>query len=101
MKQFNQFNIKPSAKGFEGDKIKMAKILNREIVVHDFRLEASKIFTEKGTRKCLHLQISINEVKYIIFTSSGGLIEAILQVPVTEFPFITTIVEENDRFIFT
>ena len=101
MKQFSEFNIKPSAKGFEGEKIKMAKVLNREIVVHDFRLEPSKVFAEKGTGKCLHLQISINEVKYVIFTSSGGLIEAILQVPVTDFPFITTIIEENDRFIFT
>ena len=101
MKQFSEFNIKPSAKGFEGDKIKMAKILNREIVVHDFRLEASKVFTEKGTCKCLYLQISITNVKHVIFTSSGGLIEAILQVPVTDFPFTTTIIEENDRFIFT
>jgi hypothetical protein len=70
-------------------------------VVHDFRLEPSKVFAEKGTGKCLHLQISINEVKYVICTSSGGVIEAILQVPVTDFPFITTIIEENDRFIFT
>lgn len=101
MKQFSQFNIKPTAKGFEGDKIKMAKVLNREIVVHDFRLEASKIFAEKGTGKCLQLQISLGDSKHVIFTSSGGLIEAILQVPVTEFPFTTTIIEENDRFIFT
>jgi hypothetical protein len=49
----------------------------------------------------INFQISVNKVKHVIFTSSGGLIEAILQVPVTDFPFTTTIIEENDRFIFT
>ena len=101
MNRFSQFNIETSGKGFEGDKIKMSKILNREIVVHDFKIEDSKVFRDKGSGKCLHLQISVNNQKHIVFTSSSGLIEAITQVPPTGFPFSTIIVEENDRYLFT
>jgi hypothetical protein len=101
MKKFSQFNIKPCAKGFEGEKIKMAKIMNREIVIHAFKITDSIHFKDKGTGKCLHLQISFNNQMHIIFTSSGGLIETILQVPINDFPFSTTIIEENDRYKFT
>lgn len=103
MNRFSQFDIKPTSKGFEGDKIKMDRILNREIIVHDFKIEDSKVkaFQEKGSGKCLHLQISFNNEMHIVFTSSGGLIETIQQVPAGAFPFTTTIVRENDRFKFT
>ncbi len=101
MNSFSQFNIKTTTKGFEGDKIKMSRILNREIVVHHFKLEDSKVFKEKGSGKCLYLQISFNNSKHIVFTSSSGLIETILQVPEKGFPFTTTIVEDNDRYMFT
>lgn len=101
MNSFKQFNIKTPAKGFEGDKIKMAKILNREIVIHDFKVEPSKCFKEKGSGKCLQIQLSVNNTKHVVFTSSSGLIEAIQHVPKDGFPFTTTIIEENDRFMFT
>jgi hypothetical protein len=101
MNSFSQFNIKTTTKGFEGDKIKIAKILNREIIIHDFKIDDSKCFKDRGTGKCLQLQISINNEKHIVFTSSSGLIDAIHQVPKDSFPFTTTIIEENDRFIFT
>jgi hypothetical protein len=101
MNSFSQFNVKPVSKGFEGDKIRMSKILNREIVVHDFKLENSKVFADSGTGKCLYLQISYNKEKHIVFTSSRGLIEVILQIPSTGFPFTATIVQEGERFLFT
>lgn len=101
MKSFSQFNIQTTSKGFDGDKIKMSKILNREIIVHHFKIEDSKVFKEKGSGKCLHLQISFKNEKHIVFTSSSGLIEMIQKVPENGFPFSTTIVEENDRFKFT
>jgi Tat protein secretion system quality control protein TatD with DNase activity len=103
MNKFNQFDIKVKTKGFEGDKIKMSKILNREIVVHAFKIEDSKVkaFQEKGSGKCLHMQISINDEMHIVFTSSHGLMEAIQQIPDEGFPFTTTIIQENERFRFT
>ncbi len=101
MKNFSQFNIQSPARGFEGDKIKMSRILNREIVVHAFNLGDSKVFKEKGSGKCLQMQISFNNEKYIIFTGASGLIEVIQQIPDNGFPFTTTIIQENDRFIFS
>ena len=97
MKKFSQLNIKISDRGFIGDKIKMQKLLNREITVHHYVISDSKVF--KG--KCLKMQITLSETKHILFTGANGLIEAIIQVPDSSFPFITTIVEENGRFIFT
>ena len=90
-------------KGFEGDKIKMEKILNREIVVHAYKLEESKVkvYRDRGSDKCLYLQISFNNEMYVIFTSSSCLIEAIRQIPADKFPFITIIIKENQRLRFT
>ncbi|MEI7829342.1 MAG: hypothetical protein WCI31_06215 [Prolixibacteraceae bacterium] len=101
MNTFSQFSIQAPSKGFEGDKIKMSRILNREIVVHDFKIEDSKVFKEKGSGKCLQLQIFFSNEKHIIFTGASGLIEVIQQIPQNGFPFTTTIIQENDRYIFT
>ena len=101
MNSFDQFNIKITKKGFEGDKIKMSKILNREITVHDYKIEDSKVFKDRGSGKCLHLQISFNNEKHIVFTGASGLIEMIEQVPKDKFPFTTTIIQDNERFKFT
>lgn len=52
IKQFKDFGITSQAKGFEGEKINMNKILNRKITVHKYRLEQSKF---EGKGDCLHL----------------------------------------------
>jgi hypothetical protein len=97
MKKFSQFDIKISARGFLGDKIKMSRILNKEIVVHHYIINDSKVY--KG--KCLQIQISVAGTMHVLFTGSSGLIEAIVQVPEASFPFITIIVEEKERYKFT
>lgn len=101
MNQFSDFNIEAPVKGFTGEKIKISKVLNREIVVHRHKIEDSKIFKKSGTEKCLHLEISVNGDKHVLFTGSTGLLESIVRVPEDGFPFTTTIVEDNDRYIFT
>lgn len=101
MNSFSQFNVAIKNKGFVGDKIKMIKILNREIVVHAYKIDDSKAFKEKGNGKYLCLQISFNNEKHIVFTAAGGLQEVIQQIPETGFPFTTTIIEEDERYIFT
>lgn len=103
MNRFSQFNVQIPQKGFEGDKIKISKVLNREIIVHDLKIEDTKIkeFEERGSDKYMQLQISLNGTLYVLFTGSGFLIKAIKQIPKEQFPFTTTIVEENGRFIFT
>jgi hypothetical protein len=103
MNRFGQFDIKVETKHFVGEKIRIAKILDKEITVIDFKIEESNVqaYRERGSDKCLHLQISIGGVMHILFTSSGPLIEAIQKVPADGFPFTTTIIEENKRYIFT
>lgn len=96
MKKFNQFGIKPTEKGFTGDKIKMNRILNRPIIVKDFKIEPSNF---SGNRLCLHIEVSGTE--HIIFTGSNVLMETIALIPRNEFPFETTIINNNDRFEFS
>ena len=102
MNQFNQFNIKLPQKGFEGSKIKISRILNREIIIHDFKIEDSKIeaFRSRGSDKCLCIQISMDGEKHIVFTSSACLIEMISQVPRDRMPFIAKIINDNERYLF-
>jgi len=99
MKQFKDFGIKPLTKGLTGDKIKIERILNREITIHDYRVVDSKF--EKGCKKCLHLQIEIGDTKHVVFTGSSILMETIQQISKDQMPFRTTIIRENERFEFS
>jgi hypothetical protein len=100
MNAFKDFGITATVKSFTGDKIKMNKILNKQIQVLAFKIDASK-YTEKGNGKCLHLQIKIGDVQHIVFTGSATLMDMIAKVPAGKFPFNTTIIEENERYEFT
>ncbi|MGE9312850.1 hypothetical protein ACLOAU_14475 [Niabella sp. CJ426] len=99
MKDFKSFNIKPTVKSFEGDKIKIDRVLNKCIVVEDYRIETSKF--DKGSGKCLHLQIIVDNSKRVLFTGSSTLMEMIERVPKEGMPFQTTIIKENERFQFS
>lgn len=100
MKQFKDFQIKKADYGFIGDKIKMSKILNKQIAVLAYKIDHSK-FEDKGNKKCLTLQIQVGENKHIVFTGSNSLMQLIKQVPSENMPFSTTIIEENERYEFT
>lgn len=99
MKKFSDFNIKPKSNRFVGDKIKMLKALNQEIVIHNFKLNDSK-FKNSNSEKCLHLQIELKGEKLVLFTGSKVLAETIQQVPKENLPFITTITKEGETFQF-
>jgi len=96
MKNFNEFNIELKQDYLVGDKIKIDKILNREITVEAYKITDSKY---EGKGLCLHLQFSIQESRYVCFGSFSRLIEQIKQVP--EFPFKAIIVKENNIIKFT
>lgn len=97
MRSFKEFGIKIENNSFIGDKVKITKILNKEIIVNAFKIDNSKF----NDGKCLHLQIEMNTIKHVVFTGSTMLAEAIQQVPKEGFPFSTTIVSENDMYFFT
>ncbi len=90
---------KPQSKSFEGDKIKIDRILNKQITVEAYKIEVSKY--DKGTGKCLYIQVLVDGSKRVLFTGSANLMDMINQVPKDKFPFKTTIIKENERFEFT
>jgi hypothetical protein len=98
MKIFKDFDIKPQISSLVGDKIKIERILNREIVVTNFKVEPSK--HHKDT-KCLHLEFKLNDNQHVLFTGSTILVQMIEKVPKGNFPFVTTIVKENEHYEFT
>jgi hypothetical protein len=99
MNSFSNFGIKSTAKNFEGEKIKIDRILNKQITVEAYKIEQSKF--EKGNGKRLDMQIVVDNTKRIVFTGSINLMDMILQVLDDKLPFTTTIVRENERLIFT
>lgn len=96
MNNFKDFEIELPQLPFTGDKIKISKILNQEIIVHRYRLEKSQYSDQR-----LDMQITIKNETRLTWTSSKGLIEAIKKVPENGFPFKTTIIQDNDRYQFT
>jgi len=100
MKRFKELGIAAPAKGFVGDKIKIARILNKEVMVEAFKIEASK-FPDKGSGQRLCLQLMVDGEKRILFTSSGFMMEMIKKVPAEHFPFLTTICEINEHYEFS
>jgi hypothetical protein len=100
VKRFKDFGIKTTSSSFTGDKIKVSRLLNRNIIVEDYKIETSK-YTDKGNGKCLHLQLMIDGTKHVTFTGSGGLMEQIQQIDKKDFPFATVIEKTNDKYSFT
>ena len=98
MKQFSDFKIKPEISSMAGDKINITRVLNRQIKVTDYKVEPSK---HRENTQCLHLEFEMNGQKHVLFTGGVILIQMIQKVPKGEFPFMTTIVKENEYYEFT
>jgi len=98
MNTFKQFNITIPNDGFTGDKIKITKLLNREIQVIATKIVNSN-FEGKGKR--LDIQIELNGTKHIIFTGSTGLLKQVEQLPTSSYPFTTTIIQNDERYEFS
>lgn len=98
MNNFKDLKIKPIAMSFVGEKVRINKVLNSEIVVCDYKIEDSK---KKPGTKYLTLQIERKGDKEILFTGSNILMSTIEQVPKEKFPFSTTIIQEDQRYQFT
>lgn len=99
-KKFSDLGIIHEHKKFVGEKIRLGKILNTEILVLDYTINQSK-YPEKGSEKCLWLQISIDGKKHVAFSIAKVLMETIQKVPRDGFPFLTKITNENEIYEFT
>ncbi len=99
MKKFSELNIS-GGDNLIGDKIKIEKILNREIIVTKFRIETSK-YPKNKTGQCLYLQLELNGGKNVVFSGSDVLINQIQQVSEGDVPFTTTIIKSGEHYEFT
>lgn len=99
VKKFSDFLIAVPESRFSGDKIKIAKLLNKQIVVLNYKITDSK-FSDEGLKKRLDIQIELNDEKHILFTGSKILMEMIEQVGKDNFPFETVITKEGEAYQF-
>ena len=97
MKCFKDLGIKKEYKNLVGDKIKMERIINREIIVETFKVDESKY---EGKDKCLAIQFELDGERRVVFTGSKNLLAAITEVKKEDFPFKTTIVKTNGYYEF-
>lgn len=97
MKRFSDFNVTPPERQFDGEKIKIFKILNKEVKVLNYRIVDSKF---KNSQR-LDLHIETEGVKYIVFTGSNHLLKTIEQINKNDLPFLTVIEKDGESFKFT
>jgi len=93
MKRFGDF-AKETV--LDGDKISITDIINKEVIIVDYRVKESKL--KEGNY--LTLQIEKNDKKYVIFTGSQVLIDQIERYK-NELPFLTTIRKINKYYSLT
>lgn len=101
MKKFGSLEIEPPKKMFNGDKISIYDVLNKEVIVHRFRIGPSK-YQDKGNGIRMDLQLEIDNVERLLMTGSNIMMEQIKLVQDEDFPFTTTIIKLNPKgFSFT
>ena len=97
IKSFKDLGISnEEPRSFTGEKIAIKKILGKSVIIHSYHLSPSKF---DGNR--LDIQITYNEEKRVIFTSSIYLTATLEKIPKDSFPFTTIIQEQDERYIFT
>ncbi len=80
----------------QGTKKRLADVLDKEILVTDFRISDSKYKTEKY----LTLQFQQDEQQFVIFTGSMVLINQVLKYQ-DHLPFLATIKNVGKYYTFT
>lgn len=102
MLDFKDLNVIPPDKKFTGTKMPIRKVIDKPIVVHDFKMEPSRYPESSADGNRLVLQFTLNGTEHIVFSNSGVLMNAVKQIDKTkQLPFSTTIVEEFGSFKFT
>jgi len=91
---FSDFaDIRPQ---FEGEKKKITEILNKEILILNFRVGNSKY----KDKKYLTLHFELDSEKYIVFSGSDVLMEQ-AQEYAEQMPYYTAIVQRGNYYTMT
>lgn len=96
-KRFNEFARENMP--LDGSKLKLDDVVNREIMVLDYRVKESQ-FKKKDCEKCMTLQFKMEEKIYVMFTGSNVLRDQIEKYR-HEIPFLTTIKKIDRYYTFT
>lgn len=99
MTSFSEMNISSENNHFVGNKVSILDILNETIEVHGYKIVKSKLPADKGSGRCLHLQIARDSIKHVVFSGSENLMSQIERVPKDKFPFTVTI-RKKERMLF-
>lgn len=86
MKRFSDFA--KEALPFDGEKVAIEDLLNREIEILAYKIKASKF--NGSSEECLMLSVELEGAKRVLFTGSTVLIDQ-LRMYGHEIPFATTI----------
>jgi len=97
-KRFSELGVHVGVESLTGEKIKISKILDKEIMVKAFKVTESKYDKDKH---CLKIQIEISGENKVIFTGSEMLRKQIEQVGEADFPFQTVIKSVEETYQFT
>lgn len=99
MNKFKDLNIKTHTDHLIGEKIKISKILNKDIVVTGFKIDQSK-YPKNKSGKCLCIQFDVDGEQRVVFTGSDVLISIMEQVKKEDLPIETKIVQEGEHYEF-
>ena len=99
MKKFSDLNITQGNQNFSGEKIKLYNLLNREIIITDYRIVQSKYKDANAER--LDIELEIDNNKRLTWTGSTRLIETIKQIAKEDLPILTTIVKDGESYRFS
>ncbi len=97
MKRFSELGIEVEVDSLLGEKIKMSKVLGKEIIVLGYKITGSKF---ENSKYCLILQIEIDGEKRVVFTTGLKLKMQLEQVAKEDFPFSGTIVNIDNLYQF-
>jgi len=96
MKDFGEFDIDVK-KSFIGDKIYIENILDKPVVIEFYDIRPSK---KAGSGDCLYMQIKLDGIDHVVFSSSTFLMEPLRKLTNADFPFKAKIVKVNRHFEF-
>lgn len=97
---FSELNIpEVESEVYVGDKIKIDRIVNKEIVIYKYKIEPSKY--QGGYDKCLYLQIKYQDEFRVLWGGYKYLLERISLVLKNNFPLRTTIIKIDSGYKFS
>lgn len=85
--------------GLDGDKVKIDDILNKEMLILNYRIRDSN-FSKNKSGKYLTLQFELDNTKHILFTGSDVLIDQIEKYS-SKIPFLVVVKKVNRYYTFS